>query len=412
MLEAEKPLSPTGVVLESGMNVGGYSARGLEGVRDAFAAAQANDPGGAQLCIYRHGEKVVDLWAGRDPVNDRPYDEETITVIMSCTKGATATVANLLAERGLIDYEARVADYWPEFAAGGKENARVWHVMSHSVGLPGVEPESGVSFQDMLYLERHLPALESMTPVWEPGASCHYHPITYGSLLDGLVRRVSGSSVSQVFAEEIAEPLGLDFWIGLPADQEPRVAPHFSPTPGLSADQISAVFAGMGIDVTTRLTRVVLHSFQQTNQLIEEMNNRESRAAQLPAGNGVTNAASLARMYAATIGEVDGVRLLSPETVDKARTLRTGSMSPAGDLGKLQLLPPMRYGLGFQLPADETAALGEGSFGHDGAGGRLAFAHPESGVAAAFVANSMHNVMGAPDPRWAWLPELRKAIAA
>jgi CubicO group peptidase (beta-lactamase class C family) len=284
--------------------------------------------------------------------------------------------------------------------------------MSHSVGLPGVEPESGVSFRDMLYLDKHLPALEAMAPVWAPGASCHYHPITYGSLLDGLVRRVSGKSVSQVFGEEIAGPLGLEFWIGLPADKEPRVAPHFSPTPGLSAEQIEALLASMGIDVTTRLTRVVLHSFQQTNQLIEEMNNRESRAAQLPAGNGVTNAASLARMYAAMIGEVDGVRLLAPETVDNARTLRTGSMSPAGDLGKLQLGLPLQYGLGFQLPAEEAAMLGQGSFGHDGAGGRMGFAHPESGIAAAFVANTMHNVMGAPDPRWAWLTELRTAIAA
>jgi CubicO group peptidase (beta-lactamase class C family) len=394
------------------MNVGGYTARGFEGVREAFGAAQANDPGGAQLCIYRHGEKVVDLWAGRDPANDRPYGEDTLTVIMSCTKGATAAVVHRLAERGLIDYEARVADYWPAFAAGGKKDARIWHLMSHSVGLPGVEPESGVGFRDMLYLEKHLPALEAMAPVWEPGASCHYHPITYGSLLDGLVRRVSGKSVSQVFGEEIAGPLGLEFWIGLPADKEPRVAPHFSPTPGLSAEQIEALLASMGIDVTTRLTRVVLHSFQQTNQLIEEMNNRESRAAQLPAGNGVTNAASLARMYAAMIGEVDGIRLLAPETVDNARTLRTGSMSPAGDLGKLQLGLPLQYGLGFQLPAEEAAMLGQGSFGHDGAGGRMGFAHPESGIAAAFVANTMHNVMGAPDPRWAWLTELRTAIAA
>ena len=392
------------------MNVGGYVARGYEGVRDAFAAAQANDEGGAQLCIYRHGQKVVDVWGGRDKVNDRPYDEDTITVIMSCTKGATAAVVHRLAERGLIDYEARVADYWPEFAANGKDQARIWHLMSHSVGLPGVDPDSGVSTIDMLYLDKHLPALEAMAPVWAPGASCHYHPITYGSLLDGVVRRVAGKSVSRVFAEEIAAPLGLDFWIGLPADQEPRVAPHFQPTPGFTAEQITALLSGMGIDVTTRLARVVLLSLQQTGELIEVMNNRTARAAEVPAGNGVTNAASLAKMYAAMIGEVDGVRLLNAATVDKARTLRTGSMSPAGDLGKLQLGLPMRYGLGFQLAPE--AMLGEVSFGHDGAGGRVAFAHPESGTAAAYVANTMLTVMGGTDPRWAWKDELRKAISA
>ena len=176
------------------MDASGYVARGYEGFRDAFAHAQSSDPGGAQLCVYRRGEKVVDLWAGRDTVNDRPYGEEAITVIMSCTKGATAAVVHRLAERGLIDYEARITDYWPEFAAGGKGEARVWHLMTHSVGLPGVEPESGVTAHDMLYAERHLPALEAMAPVWEPGASCHYHPLTYGSLLNEAVRRVTGKS--------------------------------------------------------------------------------------------------------------------------------------------------------------------------------------------------------------------------
>ena len=394
------------------MSVSGYVARGYEGVRDAFGAAQANDEGGGQLCIYRHGQKVVDVWAGRDKVNDRPYDEDTITVIMSCSKGATAAVVHLLAERGLIDYEARVADYWPEFAVNGKADARIWQLMSHSVGLPGVDPESGVTARDMLVLDRHLPALEAMAPVWQPGASCHYHPITYGSLLDAVVRRVAGKSVARVFAEEIAGPLGLDFWIGLPAEQEPRVAPHFQTGAALTTEQITGLLTGMGIDVTTRLARVVLLSLEHTNDLIEAMNHTEAHAAEVPAGNGITNAASLAKMYAAMIGEVDGVRILTPETVDKARTARTGAMSPAGDLGKLQLGPPAQYGLGYQLAGDAATRLGVGSFGHDGAGGRLAFAHPESGTAAAYVANTMLSVMGAPDPRWSWLDELRTAVAA
>jgi CubicO group peptidase (beta-lactamase class C family) len=394
------------------MSVGGYVSRGYEGVRDAFAAAQAADEGGGQLCVYRHGQKVVDLWAGRDKINDRPYDENTLAVIMSCTKGATAAVVHMLAERGLIDYEARVADYWPEFAADGKGDARVWQLMSHSVGLPGVDPDSGLTAQDLLSLDRHLPALEAMTPAWTPGASCHYHPITYGSLLDGLVRRVTGKSVSRLLAEEISGPLGLEFWIGLPLEEDHRVAPHFQPTPGLTADQIAALLTGFGIDTSTRLAKVVLLSLQHTGELIEDMNNRAVRAAEVPAGNGITNAASLAKMYAALIGEVEGVRLLKPETVDRARTLRTGAMVPAGDLGKLQLGLPAWYGLGYQLAHDGTEMLGEGSFGHDGAGGRIAFAHPESGAAAAYVANTMSSGFGAPDPRWAWIAELRKAVAA
>jgi len=394
------------------MSVGGYASRGYEGVREAFTTAQAADEGGGQLCIYRHGQKVVDLWAGRDKIKDRPYGQDTIAIIMSCTKGATATVVHRLAERGLIDYEAPVADYWPEFAAAGKGDARIWHLMSHSVGLPGVDPESGLCARDLLSLERHLPALEAMAPVWTPGASCHYHPITYGSLLDAVVRRVSGKSVARLLAEEISGPLGLDLWIGLPLEEDARVAPHFQPTPGLTPDQIAALLTGMGIDTQTRLAKVVLLSLQHTAELIEDMHDREVRAAELPAGNGIADAASMAKMYAAMIGEIDGIRLLKPETVERARTLRTGSMVPAGDLGKLQLGLPTRYGLGYQLAREATEMLGPGSFGHDGAGGRIAFAHPESGVAAAYVANTMSSGFNAPDPRWAWMAELRTAIAA
>ncbi len=397
--------------MDAKVDVDGYVARGYEGVRDAFATAQSADEGGGQLCVYRHGQKVVDLWAGRDTVNDRPYGQDTITIIMSCTKGATAAVVHRLAERGLIDYEAPVADYWPEFAAGGKADARIWHLMSHSVGLPGVDPESGVSADDMLYPERHVPVLEAMAPVWTPGASCHYHPITYGSLLNEVVRRVTGKRVAQLFAEEIAGPLGLSFWIGLPEAEEPRVAPHFSPTPGLDGDQLTAFLTGMGIDTSTRLAKVVLNSFQHTAQLIVDMNNRQGRAVELPAGNGVADAASLARMYAAMIGEVDGVRILKPETVEKARTLRTAHCVPPGDFAKLQFGAPTSYGLGYEFAKDNLPMLGPGSFGHAGAGGRIGFAHPESGVAAAFVANTMLTVPAGPDPRWSWMGELAKAVA-
>ncbi|HEY2178279.1 MAG TPA: serine hydrolase domain-containing protein [Caulobacteraceae bacterium] len=392
------------------MEVNGFTARGYEPVREAFAAAQSQDEGGAQLCVYRHGARVVDIWAGRDKVNDRPYGEDTLTVIMSCTKGATASVVHRLAERGLIDIEAPVADYWPDFAAAGKSDARVWHLMTHSVGLPGLDPESRLVASDLLELSRHEAALAAMAPVWTPGASCHYHPITYGSLLDAVARRVTGKSVAALFAEEIAAPLGLDLWIGLPAEQEPRVAPHFSPTPGLTSEQIAAIFAAVGIDATTRLARTILLSLQHTGEILETANNRVGRAAEIPAGNGVATAAALARMYAALIGEVDGVRLLAPATLERARALRTGAMVPPGDFAKLQLGLPTRYGLGYQLSREGVPLLGEGSFGHDGAGGRLGFAHPESGLAAAYVTNTMISAMPGAIPHWNWIEELRKAM--
>jgi len=140
------------------------------------------------------------------------------------------------------------------------------------------------------------------------------------------------------------------------------------------------------------------------------MNNREGRAARLPAGNAVTDAASPAKMYAALIGEVDGVRLLKPETVEGARTLRTGEMVAAGDLGALQFGGPLRYGLGYELPREVNPMLGEGSFGHAGAGGRIGFAHPESGTAVAYVANTMLAGPVGPDPRWTWMGELAKVV--
>jgi CubicO group peptidase (beta-lactamase class C family) len=393
------------------MTASGFAARGYEGAREAFEAAQAADEGGGQLCVYRHGEVVVDLWAGRDKVNDRPYGEDAITVIMSCTKGAAAAVVHRLAERGLVDYEAPVADYWPEFAANGKGDARLWHVMSHSVGLPGVEPESGLGPEDMLRPEKLHPALAAMAPVWTPGASCLYHPITYGWLLDEVVKRVTGKNIAKLVAEEIAGPLGLDFWIGLPEDQEPRVAPYFSPTPGPTIEQLTALIAAMGIDTSTRLAKVVLGSFDHTGKLLENMNNREGRASELPAGGAVTNAKSLAKMYAAIIGEVDGVRILKPETMKAASTLRTGAMAPPGDFGKLQFGAPLNYGLGYEFSRDVTPMLGEGSFGHAGAGGRIGFAHPESGIAAAYVANTMLSVApGSSDPRWSWMGALKAAL--
>jgi CubicO group peptidase (beta-lactamase class C family) len=391
----------------------GFVARGYESVRDAFARGQSEDEGGGQLCIYRHGHKVVDLWIGTQRANGRPWTEDTLTTIMSCTKGATAAIVHRLAERGLIDYEAPIADYWPEFAGGGKSDARVWHVMSHSVGLPGIDPESGLEPRDLLAFERHVGVLESMAPVWTPGTSCHYHPLTYGTLLDGLVRRVTGKRIAQLLSEEISEPLGLDFWIGLPPEQDHRVAPHVPHGPPLTVEGVSELLANLGIDTSSRLGGVFLLSLQHAAELIEVLNSKDGRTAEVPAGNGISNAASLAKMYAAMIGDVEGVRLLKPETIEIARTLRTDSMTPAGDLGKLQTLGlPTLYGLGYQLATDPTDRLGPGSFGHNGSGGRVAFAHPESGVAAAYIADSMYPDFGSPDPRWAWIKELRGAVMA
>src|SRR2546426_349770 len=159
--------------------LGGVHMREVDGtveddfaaIRDAFAEAQLQDEGGAQLCVYRHGKRVVDLWTGHDKVNDRPYTADTISILMSCSKGVTATCAHMLVERGLLDPDAPVARYWPQFAANGKANIPVSYLLSHRAGLPSFPPESGIALNELLDWNRCVTALAEMKPLWTPGTA-------------------------------------------------------------------------------------------------------------------------------------------------------------------------------------------------------------------------------------------------
>src|SRR5580704_1101053 len=210
---------------------GGTVAHGFESVREAFLEAQAKDRGGAQLCVYRRGQRVVDLWAGRDPVNDRPYGEDTIAVLMSCTKGVVACAVHMLADRGLVDYDQPLAAYWPEFGQAGKAAITVRQVLSHTAGLMGYDAETQMGMTELFDHERPLRELELMRPLWTPGTAVMYHFVTFGTMMAELVRRVDGRSVGRFVAEEIAGPLGVDLRIGLPASEDARVAPHFNDGP-------------------------------------------------------------------------------------------------------------------------------------------------------------------------------------
>jgi CubicO group peptidase (beta-lactamase class C family) len=394
------------------MDVHGTIAAGFEGVREGFAAGQASDDGGAQLCVYRRGEKVVDLWTGRDKIGDRPYTDETLTVCFSVSKGATATMAHMLAERGLLDFEAPVAKYWPEFASNGKDKMPVSYIMSHRAGLSGFPPETGMGPHDLIKWDRCVETLAGMAPLWEPGTAYGYHAITYGYLVGEVIRRITGKTPGAFFAEEIAGPLGLDLWIGLPAREEPRVAKFYSDAKGLDAEQMKAMAGALGFDLTSRLTQAMLKSFADTPTALKLLDTPEGHAAEVPAANMIGTAASLAKMYAATIGDVDGVRLLKPETVARAMVPTTDGLTAPGDLAKLPSRSPLRYGLGYQLTREFAPMLGDGSFGHDGAGGRIGFAHPASGVAVGYVGNNMQwDGMSGPDARWLpWTKALRAAI--
>ncbi len=385
---------------------------GYEGVREAFAEGQSKDEGGAQLCVYRNGVRVVDLWTGMDKANDRPFTADTIAVLMSCTKAATALCAHILAQRGLIEYDVPVARYWPEFAQNGKEKITIRDVLSHRAALMGIEEEAGLSPADIFKWEPSTAALANMAPLWEPGAAFFYHFTTFGYLVGEVVRRVSGKTIGRFFAAEIARPLGIDMWIGLPEEQEHRVAPFILPERRLTDEQWRAFFAGMGLDLNDRLPKTVLHTFIATEAAIPLINTRAGRAAELPAGNGIGNARAVAKMYAACIGDVGGVRLLSPDWVERVRAPQNTGLTVPAAMKPLSGGDPQNFGLGFELPRGAEPMLGPGSFGHAGAGGRMAFAHPESGAAVAYVCTSMSwDGASGPDARWVgWTKALREAI--
>ena len=369
--------------------VHGEVAPGFERVKDAFAANfEHNGEVGAACSVYHHGEKVVDLWGGvADEESGRPWAEDSIIVVASSTKGATAICANLLAQRGELDLDAPVARYWPEFAAGGKQDIPVRYLLSHEVGLPVLDKP--LTLEDFLAWEPPVKALAGQTPVWEPGTTHGYHAITYGWLVGEVVRRISGKSLGTFFADEVADPLGLDFWIGLPASEEGRVSriievsledPDLEPIGERAREMLEAATA----------PKSYLTKEQTTTPL--DMSAHEFRAAELPAANGVTDARSLARMYASLIGDgVDGVRLFTDETVRIAATPQVDGPDEVMGIRS-------RFGAGFFLYMEGSNMIQDGAFGHGGAGGSIGFADPKADIGFGYVMNKMQMV-GDDDPR-------------
>ena len=370
--------------------INGYVAPGFERVKDAFTANfEKHGEVGAAFCLYHRGKKVVDLWGGvADADSGRLWTEDSIALVFSSTKGATAICAHLLAQRGELDLDATVARYWPEFAAGGKQDIPVRWLLSHRVGLPVFDKP--LTIEEFLAWEPPVKALAAQSPVWEAGTAHGYHAGTYGWLVGEVIRRISGKSVGTFFADEVAGPLGLDFWIGLPESEESRVVPIIS---------VDLQEGEMDQQAVTQKRRDLLEAARDPDSLLNKAttttpldpNTRDYHAAEIPAGNGITDARSLARMYASLIGDgVDGVRLLSDETVENASAEESNGRDEV-----LQIAT--RFGLGFSL--DQEGSLGqEGAFGHSGAGGSLGFADPKAGIGFGYVMNKMQLVAG-DDPR-------------
>lgn len=362
----------------------GDVAPGFERVADAFGGNfERNGDVGAAVCVYQHGRKVVDLRGGlADPATGRRWAPDTLQLVYSATKAATATCAHLLAQRGELDLDQPAARYWPEFAAEGKADIPVRWLLSHRAGLPVIDHP--IPLAALLAWDPMTAALAAQRPTWEPGTAHGYHGRTFGWLVGEVIRRVSGRSVGAFFAEEIAAPAGLDFFIGIPPTERARVSRMIIDDPpgpevaDIPLDQIPEQFRGLVAAFTDPMS-LLNRAFALSVPDID-FNDPEVQAAEIPSSNGICTADGLARLYAGLIGEVDGVRIL-----DAATTAAAVAEQAAGT--DRVLLVPSRYASGFMLPTQEAPLGGPSSFGHPGRGGSLGFADPESGIAFGYVVN-------------------------
>ncbi|MFB6829839.1 MULTISPECIES: serine hydrolase domain-containing protein [Streptomyces] len=374
------------------VQVQGTVAPGWEPVRDAFLRNfEQRGEKGAAVAVHRDGEKVVDLWAGaKDADGTAPWTEGTAQVVRSATKGVAAAVPLLLHQRGRLDLDAPVATYWPAFKAAGKDRVTVRQLLAHQAGVPVLDRP--LTLAEAIDLEASTAAIAAQAPVWEPGTAHGYHAHTFSWLLSGLVHRVTGRTLGRWVAEELAAPLGLDLWIGLPAAEEHRVG-RLAP---VEAPEDTGA-------LRLRPKRSVTEAWQDPGSLTRrafevitpkpDENDPAYRAAELPGSAGVATARALSRFYAAALGPLpDGTpRLFAPATLALARTEESAGTDRV-------LLVGTRFGLGHMLHGPASPLLGPTSFGHPGRGGSLAFADPESGTAFAYVTNGMRKTVTS-DPR-------------
>lgn len=381
------------------VEVQGSVALGFEKVADAFAENfDQRGEVGAACAAFVGGEQVVDLWAGvADPATERPYEADTLQLVFSSTKGVVSTAVHQLAQQGKLDLDAPVARYWPEFAANGKDHIPVRWLLSHRSGLVGLDRL--LSVEELCDWDTVVEALAAQAPLWEPGTAHGYHALTFGHLVGEVIRRVSGQRVGDYVREHVAEPVGAEFHIGVPDDALARVAPLLDFVGGFGDEPDPTIAAIMSPGSLTN------RAFMIAPVYITSFNDPKLLQAEVPSANGCTSARSLARIYAAAVSEVDGVRLLDAEQVDDART----EQSVGADL--VMLSSPNRLASGYWLPDDLSPMLGPGAFGHAGLGGSLGCALPEREIGFGYVMNQCQaRVTG--DPRSQALQEALLACTA
>ncbi|GAA3107362.1 serine hydrolase domain-containing protein [Streptosporangium carneum] len=350
----------------------GVTIPGFERVRERFEALRAEDPEySAAVAAYVDGELVVDLWGGPR------LREDSILTTFSCTKGVSGVCVALLVERGLLDLDDPVSKYWPEFGVRGKAAVTVRDLLSHQVGLIGVD--GGFTVEDLLRHEELAERLARQRPYWQPKAGHGYHALTIGVLADELVRRTAGRTLAEFYTEEIRLPRDIDFFVGLPETEEGRVVPVLAPelpSAPASPPQAEAVFA------PGTLGGAAMTPGPDFPPLPELANTPAVHRAGPPSMGGVGSARGLAKLYACCVGDVGGARLLSAETVEAVSRLQT-----VGD--DLVLGTPTRFATLFQKAGGPLSYGSHRAFGHDGVGGCVGFADPEDGLCFGYTTPQM-----------------------
>ncbi|MDX6220753.1 MAG: hypothetical protein QOJ48_2434 [Frankiales bacterium] len=371
--------------------VRGSVAPGFERVRDAFGATLTRGAGqGAAFSAYHLGEQVVHLWGGEAEA-DKPWAEDTLVCGFSTGKGVTTLAIQMLVDRGQLELDAPVSTVWEGFGANGKEAVTTRMLLNHTAGLPTFpDYQRIVSADEPASFQRHediVAALAAAAPLWEPGTESGYHSLTMGFLLGELVRRITGRTVGEFIHTEIVKPLSLDYWVGLPQQEHARVAP-LQADPAFGNDE---TFEGMNPSTLSGQCLFMGPARRLDAVFTQTFNHPDFRVAEVSAAGPHTDARSLARIYGALAcdGTLEGTNLVSPAAI---RTFATETFDGIDVISKIH----SRLGLGYALNSPLRYPMGpnEGSFGHPGFGGAMAFADPASGVGIGYVTNYMVIGMG------------------
>ncbi len=347
-------------------------APGFEPVRDAFLRNfERNDERGAAIAVYSAGRPVVDLWGGTAGADGRPWARDTMACMMSVSKGILGLCMAMLYDRGLLDLEAPVARYWPEFAQAGKAEITVATALSHRAGIPVADATQPGDIYDW---EKMTAALAAQAPVWPPGSTLFYHSATLGHIAGEILRRITGMTIGDFVRREIAAPLGADYFFGL-SDAEVARCADMVASPG---NVVNAAKAPGAPPLQERSWRPLPAE--------EDFNSRSWRRSLIPSVNGHGTARGVARIYGALAmgGEIDGVRLLAPESLAVFTAERGVGTSQGSGLD-------LRSGLCFMLSSPGRPMGGPRAFGHSGAGGAQSFADPDRGIGVCYAANRMHD---------------------